>query len=55
VAKKSVLDKIRNGIGMEDVEVAAYIKDKADKREKRIEGYKKRDILISEYIKNKNK
>lgn len=51
--KNSALDKIRNGIGLEDADVRAYISEKAEKRARRMETYKKVDSLISKLSKEK--
>lgn len=48
MAKKSVLDKIAQGIGLEDAEVLAYVKERKAKRDARIERYRRVDSLIKE-------
>ena len=53
MARKSVIEKIKKGVGLEDPEVRAYIEERAKKRLARMETYKKIDGMISEVIKEK--
>jgi len=46
VAKKSVIEKIKSGVGLEDAEVRKYVEDKKAKQDARLETYKKTADLM---------
>jgi predicted transcriptional regulator len=48
VARKSVLDKIARGVGLEDPEVRKYVLDKYEKQKRRMQRYEKVRSLMGQ-------
>ena len=46
MATKSPIQKISEGVGLEDPEVRAYVEDKKRKQDARIERYSKENMLM---------
>ena len=46
MAKKSVIEKIKQGIGLEDADVRKYVEDKKAKQDARLETYAKVNDLM---------